>query len=66
MRKSKEAALNRRQKRVAQRRRASWDLESSRGEIIREFGRAERTPPTKEIHLVTEEGRNIFERPSTS
>jgi hypothetical protein len=32
---------------------------------IRQFDRAEPTPPTKEIQLMTEEERKIYTRPST-
>jgi hypothetical protein len=65
MRKSKKAAVGRKQKGPAGKRRVSRELESSAVEIIREFDRAEPTPPTKEIQLMTDEERNIFERPST-
>jgi hypothetical protein len=67
MKKSKNTKLRSRQKIAARNRRACRDVEAaSRAEVIREFDRAEPTPPTKEIQLMTEEERKIYVHPSTN
>jgi hypothetical protein len=64
---SKNTTLRSRRKISARSRRARRDVEAaSRTEVIREFDRAEPTPPTEEIHLMTEEERKIYVHPSTN
>lgn len=61
---SKDATVRSMRKISARSRRARPDIEAaSRSEVIREFDRAEPTPPTKEIQLMTEEERKIFPPP---
>jgi hypothetical protein len=64
---SKNTTLRSRRKISARSRRARRDVKAaSRTEVIREFDRAEPTPPTEEIHLMTEEERKIYVHPSTN
>jgi hypothetical protein len=67
MKKSKNTTLRSRRKIAARNRRVCRDVEAaSRLEVICEFDRAEPTPPTEEIQLMTEEEREIYVHPSTT
>jgi len=60
MRKFKKPAPGRKQKRVAPRDRASWNFRVQQAETIRQFDPDECRPSTREIHLMTDEERNIL------
>ncbi|KAF5407870.1 MAG: hypothetical protein Udaeo2_19930 [Candidatus Udaeobacter sp.] len=63
----KNTTLRSRRKISARSRRAGRDVQAASGtEVIREFDRAEPTPPTEEIQLMTEEERKIYIHPSTN
>jgi hypothetical protein len=67
MKKSKKAKPGSRRNTGTRRRRVLGDIDdASRAEVIREFDRAEPIPPTKEIHLMSKEEREILVRPSTN
>jgi len=64
MRRSNKATVRRRRKVAARGGRACRNVEGTMTAIIRRFDRAEPTPPTKEIQLMTEEERQIYVRSS--
>ena len=66
MRKSKKPALRRKQNAQLEGVGLAGTQTPAAAKIMLQFDRAERTAQTKDIHLITDEGRNIFERPSTS
>ena len=64
MRRSSKATVRRRRKVAARGGRACRNLEGTVAAIIRRFDRADPTPSTKEIQLMTEEERQIYVRSS--
>jgi hypothetical protein len=64
MRRSNKATVRRRRKVAARGGRACRSVEGTMTAIIRRFDRADPTPPTKEIQLMTKEERQIYVRSS--